>query len=259
MTVFEQNCLMAAQRQQQRDNKVPNHGVVLGVFEDPTEVGWEYEKESIYNTCNELGTSMGWTAMTGHIVNRVAFEEACQSDILHFYGHCECESENMLDQSIVLRTPTSVPEVHSGADVRRTSPAEIAQELSSERDLFTAGDIFKCTVSSSLITLIACGSAKQEIQTGDEPLGIVTALLYARASSVVGTLWPIDSGPGGEFSRLFYKAFAVNDAESGTSVIDLAVSLQKAVESIRWGADTDTPYHWAPFVLHGNWHLTYQH
>ena len=54
-------------------------------------------------------------------------------------------------------------------------------------------------------TLVACDSSTQDIAAGDKPLGLLSALLYARAASVLGCLWPIDSEAGRIFGRKFYS------------------------------------------------------
>lgn len=112
--------------------------------------------------------------------------------------------------------------------------------------------MFSTSIKTSHFTLIACASATQTIQQGDEPLGIVTALLCAGASSVVGTMWPIASGAG----RAFLKHFSNNLRTSveGESIVDLAVALQKTVKKLKTGPKAmKEPYYWSSFVLHGAW------
>jgi CHAT domain-containing protein len=113
-------------------------------------------------------------------------------------------------------------------------------------------DIFAIDIKASHFNLIACGSAEQTVSEGDEPLGIVTALLCAGASSVVGTMWPIQIETGKTFIKEFeYKMRATND------VVDIAVCLQETVQELR-RLDLPRPYHWASFVLHGSWFHKYQ-
>lgn len=89
------------------------------------------------------------------------------------------------------------------------------------------------------MSLIAC-----------EPLGIVTALLNAGASSVCGALWPIASGSGRTFSKFFCEAFRA--ADTGVDTIDLAVAMQSTVKRMRRDEEMEMPYNWAGFVLHGS-------
>ena len=113
----------------------------------------------------------------------------------------------------------------------------------------TVEEIFNLPLSSPLVTLIACDSASQIIATGDEPLGIVAGLLCAGAASVVGASWPIPSGTGRDFSKYFYEE--VLEAEG--DMVDIAVSLQRAVLNVRDGRRTSGTYHWAAFTLYGSW------
>ena len=136
---------------------------------------------------------------------------------IHFHGHCRLDKDLITDQSLVL----------------------------SDGD-FTVRDIFKQKLLGLHITLIACDSASQSISAGDEPLGMVTALLCAGASSVLGTIWPTTSGTGRNFSAEFYAELM---KDSGGHILNLATALQKAVVSIRKERTTRHPCHWASFVL----------
>jgi len=117
--------------------------------------------------------------------------------------------------------------------------------------IFSVSDIFSTRIKASHFTLIACDSASQAIQCGDEPLGIVTALLCAGASSVLGTMWPICCSTGKAFSEEFYRS--IREQVDGNSIIDLAIALQEAVIELISHPKTSEPWHWAPFVLHGSW------
>jgi len=118
-------------------------------------------------------------------------------------------------------------------------------------------------VSASHATLVACGTARQTIEQGDEPLGPVTALMYAGVPSIAGTMWPVASRTGRIFAETFYGRFK-SQMEKGTFV-DLAVVMQETVNELRLGTtdddtgernlDTAGPYHWAAFVLHGGWRV----
>jgi hypothetical protein len=135
---------------------------------------------------------------------------------------------------------------------------------------FTVSDIFRSCVRASHVTLIACGSAVS-YTPGDEPLGIITSLLCAGASSVLGTLWKVKVGPGMTFSRQFYDMFrAEADASTRTKsegagevddiavLVDLAVILQNVVCKIKADLDLEAPYHWAPYILSGSWFVKHR-
>ena len=123
----------------------------------------------------------------------------------------------------------------------------------------TARDIFSLDLrkNSPFVSVIGCGSGVEQFKTGDEPLGLISSFLYAGASTVLATLWPINDTLSGEpFSRSFYEEFVVlanNMQNEKPVVVDLARALQKAALGIRSHDATKAPYYWAGYVLHGKW------
>jgi CHAT domain-containing protein len=114
--------------------------------------------------------------------------------------------------------------------------------------------MFTTHIRASHFNLIACASASQRVLGGDEPWGLVTALLCAGATSVTGTQWEIQSGTAREYFTLMYMDILRRENGEG-SVVDLAVALQKTVRKLKKKADFREPYHWAPFVLYGSWFM----
>ncbi|KEY68827.1 hypothetical protein S7711_11478 [Stachybotrys chartarum IBT 7711] len=86
----------------------------------------------------------------------------------------------------------------------------------------------------------------QGIIFDDDPLGFLSAFLYAGAASVVATRWPTQT----EDARVFAAAF-YNHAFAGRSdgVVNLAHAVQAAVVELWEHWDEDEPYHWAQFQL----------
>jgi CHAT domain-containing protein len=120
---------------------------------------------------------------------------------------------------------------------------------------FTISDMFATPITASHFNLIACASTSQLVKKGDEPWGIVTALLCAGATSVSGTMWEVQLGAGRDFIKAMYQGCPKGGREEveGGGVVDLAVRLQKTVKMMKRNPNTREPYHWAPFVLHGSW------
>ncbi|EIW77462.1 hypothetical protein CONPUDRAFT_157710 [Coniophora puteana RWD-64-598 SS2] len=127
---------------------------------------------------------------------------------------------------------------------------------------FSAEDAFDLELAQAPhVTLIACASTDQATAPGDEPLGILSALLFAGAGSAVGTLWKTASADGRAFSKEFYEAFEedecligrVFDVDAGVRVINLARAVQRAALASKAKNETEAPYHWATFVLYGCW------
>jgi len=114
----------------------------------------------------------------------------------------------------------------------------------------TVNQLLDMNLSAQHVSLLACGSSVQDIAIGDEPLGLVTAFLCAGASSVLGTMWRVESKTARRFSKLFYPR-AFDPADSG--IIDLAVAVQQAAIGMSQRSATSRPIHWASFVLHGSW------
>ena len=127
--------------------------------------------------------------------------------------------------------------------------------------ILSVRDIFAIKLPAPIVSLIACQSAREEISAGDEPLGLISAFLYAGSTSVVGTLWPIRSSDGRDFSKEFYQHVHSQShpmeiketAGTRTTLVDLARSLQQAVLNIRERRGLGDPFHWAAFVLYGAW------
>jgi CHAT domain-containing protein len=269
MTVFEQ-CMSrkASMEPDLRGARIETNpdgaeGIVLGVYEDPDpdDLGWEVEQCNVYDMCNTVSATMKWgNARCGKAASRTVFETACQANIVHFSGHFRYDSP-VLDQGIVLGSTEDDATLNdSGPDAPTESPVKAMANVSISTDpaahlpshrIFSVTDILRTPIRASHFSLIGCASATQSIQTGDEPLGVIAALLCAGARSVTGTLWPIDSSVGREFSTEFYGH--IQKRNSPGDIVDLAVALQETVIKLKGEYETQTPYCWASFVLHGAW------
>ena len=101
---------------------------------------------------------------------------------------------------------------------------------------------------AELVTLAACESAANVIATGDEPLGLIPAFLYAGANSVLATLWKVSQTSAAQTMQIFYDTLT-----DSKKIVDKAQALRRAMLTVRDMPGFDSPYHWAPFVLHGDW------
>jgi len=232
---------------------------------------------------------MNWDLpQCGNSVGHAQFRDALAADMVYFCGHFDHESTNVLEHGVILGRE----DANTAADAQDSNHDEIGQPPKDR--VFTTSDFFGITttaapttantsntvttgppttspakISASHVSLIACGSARQAIQPeGDEPLGVVTALLYAGATSVTGTMWPIGVGAGRDFSNRFYTALKEaqtaaedtsrvedGDGDGNMREIDLAVLLQTTARKMKRSPETSRPYSWAGFVLHGSWCL----
>jgi CHAT domain-containing protein len=154
-------------------------------------------------------------------VTRAEFTTAVSGrDFVHFQGHAVHVPDNPLDSYLVL------------ADGNFTA-----------REVFGLPDL-----RARLVTMAACESATNVIATGDEPLGLIPAFLYAGASSVLATLWKVSQKSAAPIMQTFYDSFT-----DSNEIIDKAEALRRAILTVRDTPGFESPYHWAPFVLHGDW------
>ncbi|KAH8901128.1 hypothetical protein GQ53DRAFT_814608 [Thozetella sp. PMI_491] len=236
------------------------------------------------------------TGMTSSIISGTAVTQAAvaeqmpDADILHFHGHVDGRA---LEQFLVLQPEASL-EASGGSDIA-TQPAEETPSSTFDNEQaqnqeptsrFTLQDVFAATIRARLVLLMGCGSGQLVVSQSDDTLGLITAFLAAGATSVVGTLWPLDNNDAVKFSQEFYKtAFeaATTDprddgggacssqlarSEPGDLLVDIARATQHAINSVR-ACDRErcqrknlaarlrchprAPYHWASFSLWGSW------
>ena len=86
---------------------------------------------------------------------------------------------------------------------------------------------------------------------GDELDGLSRAFLYAGNSAVMAGLWNVDQLTSRDLLRAFYRHWSdpVRKPEKWQA-------LQWAQQEFLRSAEEPYlrhPYHWAPFVLHGDW------
>lgn len=105
---------------------------------------------------------------------------------------------------------------------------------------------FKTENSVELLVLSACETAFGDKRAA---LGLAGVAIRAGARSTLATLWQVNDASTAEFMIQFYKKI-------NNSKITKVEALRNAqLAFLRDYPDTDynRPYHWAPFVLVGNW------
>lgn len=86
----------------------------------------------------------------------------------------------------------------------------------------TAWDLLQtANVGCALVSINGCESGVSRVQTGDELVGLVRALLYAVAPSVLLTLWPIQDLAARVFAQLFYDQINQQPLTAATRVAHL--------------------------------------
>ena len=258
--------------------------IFTAVYEEP---GGEAEKDSILSSVTNLAEEFGATKILGQELTAAKFREVLESaPWIHYHGHAHYERSSGLEQSFVLGDETVTemtakspeqaipPQAASDGITENGNSAQCAQDLLIPAELdkkrlmlssrpderpksstrLTAAEIFSMTLRGRpFVCCIACDSGAQDVYGGNEPFGLISALFCAGASSVLGTLWPIESETGRMFTKYFYGNVREQLAEAelrGRNTIDLASALSDSVRELRkWRSD---PYSWAAFVLHGS-------
>ena len=94
-----------------------------------------------------------------------------------------------------------------------------------------------------LITLSACQTAEGNDRS---PLGLAGVALRSGARSVMGSLWPVSDSATQILLSQFYKQL---QSEKITKAQALQLAQKKLIENSAY----DHPFHWAAFILIGNW------
>lgn len=118
--------------------------------------------------------------------------------------------------------------------------------------ILTARELLERHLRAELVTLRACSTGLQGSRNGgDEFDGLSRALLLAGASAVIVSLWNVDQQSSLRFLEYYYRAWmAPGPRLQKWRAFWLA---QRALLTDAGEAFLHHPYHWAPFVLIGDW------
>jgi CHAT domain-containing protein len=161
---------------------------------------------------------------SGRQVDKATFlGEMSKAAIFHYAGHSVTDAVDPLRSSILL-------------DGNRAGPNSV-----------TAVDISQQRLSSSaVVVLSSCDSSVGNSRDGIGVRGLTSAFLIGGASSVVGSLWPVEATNTAELMIRFHKVFA-------NSGMPVAKSLREAqLEFMHSSPERALPYYWAGFVVTGN-------
>ncbi len=100
-------------------------------------------------------------------------------------------------------------------------------------------DLYRLKLPAELVTLSGCATGASTIAGGDELLGLVRGLIYARARAALLSLWDVHDRSTLDFMTLFYRHLMGG--------ANKAVALQKAAQNLR--QRYPHPYYWAAFSL----------
>jgi CHAT domain-containing protein len=243
--VFRQ-CQTRATSQATKTHNCPHTTAFLGLYEEPEFLD---ERAEIFDSMERLGTQFHGEVRKGPEVTKSTFRDYTQKvGWLHYHGHAVYAKKDVLKSGLILS---------DGTELTQPYPERLTDECKA-KDI-AVPEIFDLDMTQNAphYTIIACDSGTQDIAPGDEPLGLIPALLYAGATSVLGSLWPIPSSTGRVFSEKFYASLQrqIKNYQAGSHpcVLNIAVAVRDAVREMTNTKESKAPFFWAPFVLHGAW------
>ena len=107
----------------------------------------------------------------------------------------------------------------------------------------TAAEMFGLPLEQSrLVVMSACETGQAQATHANEVLGMVRALLYAGANTLILSGWRVDAASTGLWMQTFYK-------EAQTRSVGEAARL--ALIAVKQEPQYSHPYYWGPFLLIG--------
>jgi CHAT domain-containing protein len=109
-----------------------------------------------------------------------------------------------------------------------------------------AHEVFSLELKARLLVLSACqtgvaAGSLADVPPGDDWVGLVRTFLFAGASNVVATLWPVEDRSTATFMERFHRRYAA----SGSAGEALVEAQRRAARDSR----TQHPFYWAGFAL----------
>jgi len=187
---------------------------------------------------------------TGRATDPPARQQDFESEIETLAAHDHWRSAETLLGAAASKT--SFVEKGSGFDVihfachGRFNPTDpLDSGLECRDSLLSAREIADLKLKAHLVYLSACVSGRHDVRSGDEILGLTRAFIRAGAASIVASLWPIaGSRPTRLLMESFYEAWLVRKLSKVQAMQYAQLETKKRFPH---------PYHWAPFVLVGDW------
>lgn len=107
-------------------------------------------------------------------------------------------------------------------------------------------DVYDLRLAAELVVLSGCETALGREVRGEGIVGLARGFLYAGASGVVASLWPVRDRATSELMRRLHRGL-LREGKSPSA------ALRAAQLSLRADSRWRDPYFWAPFVLQGDW------
>jgi CHAT domain-containing protein len=109
-------------------------------------------------------------------------------------------------------------------------------------------EVFGLRLRARLVVLSACqtglgAGALADVPAGDDWVGLIQAFLFAGASNVMATLWPVQDRATADLMTRFYTALVAGRPE--------AEALAEAQRAMLSNTATAHPFYWAGFTMSG--------
>jgi len=171
-------------------------------------------------------------------------EQSERADVIHLSCHglfAGDQGWNDPLRSALLLADGRRPQI-DGPSLRR-APDEFADCL------LTARDIYNLRLNADLVTLGACSTGRAQVDAGDDLLGLSRAWLYAGTPSLMLSLWNVNTRSSHRLLQVFYEEWL----SAGEPKWRALKSAWKALLTDTANPEFRHPYHWAPFMLIGDW------
>jgi CHAT domain-containing protein len=199
---------------------------------DSTWTGRNYRRLNWSNTEAEavktITTEAERLLLTGFEASRAnaLSPELSKYRIVHFATHGDLDTENPELSAIVLSFYNSRGERQEG--------------------YLRLHDIYNLNLPADLIVLSACETALGKEIKGEGLIGLTRGFMYAGASRVMSSLWKVEDQSTAALMKHFYKYLLIDKMTP-------AAALRQAQIAVRGQSRWRLPYHWAGFVLQGEW------
>jgi CHAT domain-containing protein len=151
------------------------------------------------------------------------------ADVIHLATHGSFDREQGTESAVLLAAgPRAANPPDPGSDGRLR-----AWEIMSQLRL-----------RAELVVLSACETGRGRVMRGEGIVGLVRALQYAGARSIVASQWAVADASTATLMQRFHEGFRAG--------LPKDEALRRAMGAVRQDARTAHPYFWAPFFLTGD-------
>lgn len=159
-------------------------------------------------------------------------------EVLHFATHGVIDSADPALSGLVLSAS------RLSAPLASTSMASTS--MASASGFLSLHDIYDLHLDAELTVLSGCRTALGPVVRGEGPISLARAFMYAGSRRVVASLWPVEDRATADLMTRFYRGLFLQ-------ALPPAEALAEAQRQVSTTLRFRDPYHWAGFVLVGDW------